>query len=197
MDRSPHFEPNSGHRRASPSDRDAFGAVVEEYQVAVYNLCYRMLGDHHLAEDAAQETFLRAFRSRSRQDPDRPTRTWLLSIAAHHCIDQLRRRSRLTWLPLGERPLSESGPGPEAALVQSESETEVRRLLEDLNPEERAAIVLRYWYELSIEETARALKITPDAARTRLYRARRRLAAAGPTSTENPAGELRHEPRSV
>lgn len=165
--------------------------------MAVYNLCYRMLGDHDLAEEAAQETFLRAFRSRTRQDPRRPVRTWLLSIAAHHCIDQLRRRAVLTWLPLGDRPPAETGPGPEASLIQRETEAEVHRLLENLKPDERAAIVLRYWYDLSIEETAEALRISTDTARTRLYRARRRLAALPSLNHESQTGELRHEPRTI
>src|SRR3970282_229776 len=111
-----------GHRRVSAQDRDAFAVLVEEHQVAVYNLCCRMLGDPHLAEDAAQETFLRAFRSRGRFDPARSVRTWLLSIAAHHCID---------------------------ALLQSETEAELRGLLDRLKPDEKAAIVLRYWHDLS------------------------------------------------
>jgi RNA polymerase sigma-70 factor (ECF subfamily) len=193
MDRPPRLDPTEGLRRASLADREAFGAVVEEYQVAVYNLCYRMLGDHHLAEDAAQETFLRAFRSRARQDPNRPTRTWLLSIAAHHCIDQLRRRALLTWLPLGERNMVEPAAGPEARLVRSESEQEVGRLLRQLKPPERAAIVLRYWYDMSIEEIAAILQITSASARTRLHRARKELAALQP----GIAGELNHEPRTI
>lgn len=185
------------HRRVSAQDRDAFAALVEEHQVAVYNLCYRMLGDAHLAEDAAQETFLRAFRSRGSFDPARSVRTWLLSIAAHHCIDALRRRARLAWLPLGDRPLAEPGPGPEAALLQSETEAELRRLLGRLKPDERAAIVLRYWHDLSIEEIAKVTGASPDAVRTRLYRARRRLAGSDLPSAEAEAGEWRNEPRAV
>ena len=186
-----------GHRRVSAQDRDAFAALVEEHQVAVYNLCYRMLGDAYLAEDAAQETFLRAFRSRGSFDPARSVRTWLLSIAAHHCIDSLRRRARLEWLPLGDRPLAEPGPGPEAALLQSETEGELRRLLGRLKPDERAAIVLRYWHDLSIEEIAEVTEASPDAVRTRLYRARRRLAGSDLPSAEAEAEEWRNEPRAV
>src|SRR3972149_5346003 len=118
-----------GHRRVSAQDRDAFAVLVEEHQVAVYNLCYRMLGDAYLAEDAAQEAFLRAFRSRGSFDPARSVRTWLLSIAAHLCIDSLRRRARLAWLPPGDRPPAEPGPSPEAALLQSETESVCRRLI--------------------------------------------------------------------
>ena len=186
-----------GPRRVPPQDRDAFAAHVEEHQVAVYNLCCRMLGDPHLAEDAAQETFLRAFRARHRFDPARPVRTWLLSIAAHHCIDALRRRARLTWLPLGDRPLSEPGPGPEAALLQDETEVEVRRLLDRLKPDEKAAIVLRYWHDLSIDEIADVTGASPDAVRTRLYRGRRRLAGSDPASADTEAGRRRHEPRAI
>jgi len=186
-----------GHRRVSAPDRDAFAAIVEEQQVAVYNLCYRMLGDPHLAEDAAQETFLRAFRARHRFDPSRPARTWVLSIAAHHCIDALRRRARLMWLPMGDRPLADPGPGPEATLLQSEAEAELREVLERLKPDERAAIVLRYWHDLSIEEIAEVTDASPDAVRTRLYRARRRLASADLAPAKPEGGEWRDEPRAV
>ena len=195
MSRIPAETLNEGRRRVFSPDRQAFGAIVEEHQVAVYNLCYRMLGDPRLAEDAAQEAFLRAFRSLKRFDPARSIRTWLLSIAAHHCIDILRRHARLARLPLGDRPLVEPGAGPEAALLQSETEGEVRRLLTRLNPEERAAIVLRYWYDLSHEEIAEVTKSTLDTVRTRLYRARRRLAAAA-SSGGQPEGR-RNEARAV
>lgn len=164
--------------------------------MAVYNLCYRMLGDPHLAEDAAQEAFLRAFRSLEGYDPARSVRTWLLSIAAHHCIDELRRRARLAWLPLGDSPVPDPGPGPEAALVQGEAEVELRRMLDGLKPDERAAIILRYWHDLSVEEIADVMKSSEPAVRTRLYRARRRLAVSG-LAPAAEMGELNHEPRTV
>src|SRR3989304_6276375 len=106
---------------AGSMDAQAFAGIVETYQVAVFNLCYRMLGDPHQAEEAAQETFLRAFRSLARYDPGRSVRTWLLSIAAHHCIDLGRRRSLVEFLPFGAREFAHAGPGPEAALIHKES----------------------------------------------------------------------------
>src|SRR3972149_10513944 len=87
-------------------DLEGFSRLVEKYQGAVYNLCYRMLGDHYEAEDAAQETFLRAYRSISRYDRERSFSTWLLSIAAHYCIDQIRRR-RMSLVPLDGLPYKE------------------------------------------------------------------------------------------
>lgn len=196
MDSTPHPSLSQSRRRVPSQDRDAFGVLVEEHQVAVYNLCYRMLGDPDLAEDAAQETFLRAYRAFHRFDPTRPVRTWFLSIAAHHCIDQLRRRALLAWLPLADRPVVEPAAGPEAALLRRETEREVNRLLDGLQPEDRAAIVLRYWYDLPIEEIAEAAGSSVAAVRTRLYRARRRLASAG-KAQPTAAGEWRDEPRAL
>jgi RNA polymerase sigma-70 factor (ECF subfamily) len=78
--------------QAQHGDSESFTQLVEAYQTPVYNLCYRMLGEAELAEDAAQETFLKAYQNLNRYDRERSFATWLLSIAAHHCIDKLRRR---------------------------------------------------------------------------------------------------------
>ena len=78
--------------QAQQGDEKAFTVLVETYQKPVYNLCYRMLGEAEAAEDAAQETFLKVYQNLVRYDRARPFPTWLLSIAAHDCIDRLRRR---------------------------------------------------------------------------------------------------------
>ena len=77
--------------RVMEGDDLAFTRLVEKYQRPVYNLCYRMLGNAGDAEDAAQEAFLRAYKSLNRYDQKRPFATWLLSIASHYCIDQPRQ----------------------------------------------------------------------------------------------------------
>ncbi len=109
--------------RARQGDEQAFAELVEAYQRPVFNLCYRMLGDAGEAEDAAQESFLRAHRNMRRYDPTRSFSTWLLSIASHYCIDQLRRR-RLPVDSLEElEPWEEApdpGPGPETAVARRE-----------------------------------------------------------------------------
>src|SRR3972149_11642264 len=89
--------------RANEGDQEAFAMLVEAYQTPVFNLCMRMLGERGEAEDAAQESFLRAYRGLRRYDPERPFGTWLLSIASHYCIDQLRRR-RLEFVSVEEEP---------------------------------------------------------------------------------------------
>src|SRR3970040_2796550 len=77
---------------AQGGDDLAFARLVEHYANPAHNLCYRMLGNSADAEDAAQETFLKAYQKLKSYDPLRPFPTWLLSIGAHPCIDQLRRR---------------------------------------------------------------------------------------------------------
>ena len=164
---------------ARQGDDDAFANLVEVYQVSIYNLCCRMLGDPDQAEDAAQETFLKAYRGLKRYDPNRPFATWLLSIASHHCIDRLRRRriptiSLSELLPNQQKP--DDTPGPEAVMAISEHQQAVRGMLEQLGNHDRAAIVLHYWYELSYEEIAKTLSTSVSSVKSRLHRARRQLA---------------------
>jgi RNA polymerase sigma-70 factor (ECF subfamily) len=163
---------------AVAGDANAFGELVESYHQPVYNLCYRMLGDHYEAEDAAQEAFFRAYKSLGRYDSKRSFSTWLLSIAAHYCIDQLRKR-RMKLVPLDALPYSEisdPSPSPEGALSSGEDQQQVRALLEILSPTDRAAVVMRYWYDFSYDEISNALNISLSAVKSRLHRARRTLA---------------------
>ena len=165
---------------ARRGDRNAFSHLVEAFQGPVYNLTYRMLGDGDEAEDAAQETFLRAYRNLDRYDPGHKFSTWLLSIASHYCIDRLRRR-RLTWLSLEDESLPPEAlmshePGPERRAVETEREAEIQALLGSLSAEYRTVVVMHYWYDLSYEEIAKATGSTVSAVKSRLFRARRVLA---------------------
>jgi RNA polymerase sigma-70 factor (ECF subfamily) len=181
---------------ARAGDQSAFGRLVMAYQTPVYNLAYRMLGNAAEAEEAAQETFLRAYTHLRSYDPQRRFRSWLLSIASHYCIDRLRRR-RITWLPLEDEiavagdsatrlsssqsdvakvSLTSGSPNPEAVVAQREREAYVQRLLAGLSPTDRAAITLRYWNDCSYEEIAETLNLTVSAVKSRLHRARRALA---------------------
>lgn len=166
--------------RVINGEQEAFAELVEAYQTAVFNLTYRMLGNRGEAEDATQEAFLRAYQHIKRYDPSRPFKTWVMSIASNYCIDRLRKR-RLTWLsidePLPPHPaLSSDTPDPEAATVSSEREAAMQELLADLAPDYRAAVVLKYWYDMSYTEIAEALDTTESAIKSRLFRARQMLA---------------------
>lgn len=166
---------------ARGGDSRAFARLVEAYQTPVYNLCYRLLGHPHDAEEAAQEAFLRAFTHLGCYDAGRPFKTWLFSIAHHYCIDRLRRR-RLHFLSLDDEPAPDTaawrsaGPSPEEAAMRLEREGEIQTLLALLPPKDRSAVVLRYWYDLSYDEIAQATATTISAVKSRLHRARATLA---------------------
>ncbi len=164
---------------ALEGDQDAFAELVYAYQDSVYNLCYRMLSERTEAEDAAQETFLKAYLNLQRYDPSRSFKTWVLSIASNHCIDRLRRR-RMVWLSI-EEPLppniilSSDDPQPEESMMFSQRSAAVQELIDSLSPDYRAAVVLRYWYDYSYTEIADILDTTESAIKSRLFRARQML----------------------
>ncbi len=166
---------------ARKGDQAAFTLLVQTYQTAIYNLCYRMLGEADQAQDATQETFLRAYTQFHRYDPERPFKTWLFSIASHYCIDRLRRR-RVTWLDIDDEPLAghpalrEKRISPEDAALQGERASDVQALLETLPAKDRAAVVMLYWYDLSYQEIAEATGTTVSAVKSRLHRARAAMA---------------------
>ena len=186
--------------QARGGDQAAFANLVELYQRPVYNLAYRMLGSTQDAEDAAQETFLRAYVQLDTYQPERRFASWLLSIAAHYCIDQLRRR-RFTWLPLDNLPfldwLSGGEVEPEGATLQREERDQVRQLLTRLPANYRLVVVLRYWYDLSCQEIADVAGLTESAVKTRLYRAREILAQGLAASETTALPTYSEEARSV
>jgi RNA polymerase sigma-70 factor (ECF subfamily) len=167
--------------QARQGDDDAFTMLVEAYQKPVYNLCYRMLGEPEAAEDAAQETFLKLYQNLARYDRERSFATWLLSIAAHHCIDKLRRR-RFQSISIdedeeGQTELPDrSAPDPESETSRRQESARLQDCLQFLDPVDRAAIIMRYWQDCSEVEIATALKLTVPAVKSRLHRARRVLA---------------------
>lgn len=167
---------------AQHGDRLAFMRLVEAYQRPVYNLCYRMLGGDVIeAEDAAQETFLRAYTKLNTYNSSRKFSSWLFSIASHYCIDRLRQR-RFQFIGWDELPvpdqtlLSSPEPQPEAAALNREEQATLHALLNTLPPDYRAATILRYWHELSYDEIAETLHTSVSAIKSRLFRAKQMMA---------------------
>jgi len=165
-------------QKALQKDDGAFAELVEKYQSPVYNLCFRMLGSEVEAEDAAQETFWRAYQALNRYDPNRSFITWLLSIAAHLCIDQQRKR-KVTIIEMDEYEdfdIADRSPQPEARVIHRQEEEIIARSLNQLSDLDRAAVILRYWQGFSEEEIASTLSLTVSAVKSRLHRARLQLA---------------------
>lgn len=180
---------------ARKGDTEAFANVVEAFQTPVYNLCYRLLGNATDAEDAAQEAFWRAYLGLSKYDFQRSFGTWMLSIAAHYCIDQLRRK-RLPAVSLEdllpEEDAPDPAPRPEAIAAHHQHEKAVQALLQLLAPEDRAMIVMRYWYDMSYEEIGGTLSCSVSAVKSRLHRARKILAEKCPDTMRLAGGDHAH-----
>ncbi len=182
---------------AQRGDKAAFAQIVAEFQTPVYNLAYRMLGNRNDAEDAAQETFLRAYAQLKTYDPGQSFGTWLLSVAAHYCIDRLRRR-KFQWLSFDDPRWDESAPAlisdlpsPEASALTKEREQEVQQALQKLAPQYRMALILKYWNDMSLEEISGITGDNVGAVKVKLYRARqmlgKQLRAAAPQSQLEPS----------
>jgi RNA polymerase sigma-70 factor (ECF subfamily) len=180
--------------QARQGDKVAFGELIEAYQTPVYNLAYRMLNNAAEAEEAAQEAFIRAYTRLDSYDPAHKFSTWLLSITSNYCIDQIRKRRTILLSidePLPPHPAltTEKRKGPEAQLMMNEQQVLVQSLLEELPPEYRQAVILRYWHDLSYEEIAEVMDTTVSAIKSRLFRARKQLAEIGIANGLSPALE--------
>lgn len=165
---------------AMQGDQDAFAEIVYSFQDAVYNLCYRMLGERTEAEDATQEAFLRAYMNLHRYDQSRSFNTWVLTIASNHCIDRIRKRKMLL-LSIDEplpanMALASDDPQPERVAEMNERSRQVQELIDSLPEDYRLAVVLRYWYDYSYAEIAEVMDTSESAIKSRLFRARKMLA---------------------
>jgi RNA polymerase sigma-70 factor (ECF subfamily) len=176
---------------AQKGDQQAFAHIVRSYQRPVYNLCYRMLGNQQEAEDATQETFIRAYANIQRYNVDRKFINWVLTIASNHCVDRLRKR-RIKWRSLEDDPLVEKVPMPESLdphrhAEKGELSDQVQQWIDQLEPTYRTPLVLLYWYGYSYEEIAESMAISVPAVKSRLHRARKQVAQIASRSQARPS----------
>ena len=164
-------------RRAGQGDQEAFRQLVETYQAPAYRLALRMCGgDAALAEDAAQEAFLAAWRGLPRFRGDSRFSTWLYRLTTNAAIDWLRREKRHRGMDdVTELELPDDGPGPQDQAEQAETQQTVRRALGQLSEEHRQVLLLRYMQEMDYGEIAVALGISEGTVKSRINRAKARL----------------------
>jgi len=158
----------------------AFEQIVRRYQRPVISLIVRMTGDRARAEDLAQETFVKAFRSLKSFDSTRRLSSWLFRIAHNTTLDALRRLKpevvELEGLSEGDPRRDPAAPAAPDPLEQAALGAALNRSLLSLRPDYRAAIALRYDQQLPFDEIGRILGVPEVTARTYVHRARKELA---------------------
>lgn len=166
--------------RSKSGDNAAFEALVRLYQDRVYNICRYMLGPSD-AEDAAQDSFIKAYRKIGGFTSSPGFSAWLTRITVNTCLDYKRKPAHL---PLVKRTADgdeyeheepSKDPGPETSLVHKQASFAIEDALMRLSEKLRAVIVLREIEDLSYEETAAALDVSIGTVKSRLFRAREEL----------------------
>ena len=159
-------------------EKDAYAELLRRHHAWVIGLCRSTLNDQGLAEDAAQEIFLKTYRALAQFKRSSSFSTWLYRIASNHCLDLLRRRARQKTQSLDELAQREGEnlhrllTSPENQARSQEDADLVRRILDSLSPEYRLILTLREMQGLSYQELAETLGCSIDAVKARLQRAR-------------------------
>ena len=168
-------------RRFASGSEDAFERLFDRYSPRVVGFAARFLGRRAGAEDAAPGGFLRVFRHRERYDPGRPFKPWLFSIASRLVSNRLRDRKRRP-----QEPLESGGPGllddgasiPEDDLERERLAQTVRKAVDALPENQRAAILMARFEGMSYEEISAAMDLSVSSVKSLLFRAKRRLSRA-------------------
>ncbi len=162
-------------QRAQAGDSGAYGELVQRYYLPVVNVAYRLCGETALAEDMAQETFLRAWVNLASFRPAASLKNWLYRIAVNATLDVLRRKPEI---PVDEQVIQmvpDMAPDPETALVEKESSEQLQGMLGSLPEATRSVLILREYGELSYHEIASVLNIPLGTVMSRLNYGRTRL----------------------
>jgi RNA polymerase sigma-70 factor (ECF subfamily) len=150
--------------------------LVRRYQRRVYAVAFRIVRRHDVADDVTQEAFLRAHRALARFDLSRPFGPWVGRIAANLAINEQRSpRAREEELPEAHNELPAKDAGPLQGLLEHEASEVLEQALDRLPQEQRAVFVLRVTEDLSYQEIAQTLGISPGTVMSRLSRAREKL----------------------
>ena len=152
----------------------ALSALMQEYGQPVYRYCRQMVGDPNLAEDALQETFVRAYRGLRRFRGGSSLRTWIYAIAHNQCLDTLkaeRRRRRKVGSTEAPPESTDVAPGPEHQLAATEISAALRRCIDRLSAKAKGAVLVRYQTGLTYPEMSRVFGERPAALERRVSRA--------------------------
>jgi len=162
--------------QAQKGDRSAFGELVARHYASVIRVVYHLCGQAQVAQDAAQEAFIRAWVNLPGFQPRASFRNWLFRIATNAALDILRQRPEESIEDSAEMPaMVDQSPNPEAAYLEKEQADFLQAAVQALPEGARSVLVLREYGELSYEEIAAALEIPIGTVMSRLNYARSRL----------------------
>jgi RNA polymerase sigma-70 factor, ECF subfamily len=149
----------------------AFDAIVERHRRAVYQLCYRYVGNHEDASDLAQEVFLRAYRGLKNFRGQSSLATWLYRIAVNVCLNRVAAKAPQTE-PIGEQQFVDArAEAPGEKMLRDERGARVRAAIAQLPPKQRSALILRIYHEMSHQEIADALGSSVGAVKANFFHA--------------------------
>jgi RNA polymerase sigma-70 factor (ECF subfamily) len=180
--------------RAAGGDPAAFQLLVEQHRAMVYRVAYQFAGNHHDAEDIAQDVFIKVYRSLSRFRQDSQFTSWIYRIAMNACIDHRRRQSPAGTAPFGEEAeqqlekTPEERPGPEIAAYAGELGAVLEAAIGRLPQGQRIVFIMRHYEGLKLGEIASALGLAEGTVKRQLHAAVYRLRAALSAANVTVAG---------
>jgi RNA polymerase sigma-70 factor (ECF subfamily) len=171
--------------RVKDGDGASFGVLLDKHRSSVVHFLYRMVQNHAVAEELAQDVFLRVYRSRSTYEPTAKFTTWLFRIATHLALNALRdgKNERLqerldddsSDMPV--RQVSDHRPSIEQSMVYRARLDEVRRAIKTLPEKQRAAVLMHKYEEMEYSQIATVLSCSESAVKSLLFRAYETLRA--------------------
>ena len=161
--------------QARRGDKTAFGQLVRMHQKKVLRMVVGMTGDLDSAMDIVQDSFIRAYQALDRFEEGQPFYPWLSKIASNLAINHIKKASRQSSLDNETIERTDGAPDPLARLQIDETDRRFMAAVQELPPAYRTVFILRTFEELSYEQIAVRLDISPGTVDSRLYRARRIL----------------------
>jgi RNA polymerase sigma-70 factor (ECF subfamily) len=171
--------------RVKEGDGASFGVLLEKHRSSVVHFLYRMVQNAAVAEELAQEVFLRVYRSRATYEPTAKFTTWLFRIATHLALNALRDNKNERFQDridddspdMPARQVSDSRPSVEQRMVHQAKMDEVRRAISALPDKQRAAVLMHKYEEMEYSQIAKVLSCSESAVKSLLFRAYEALRA--------------------
>jgi len=187
--------------RVKEGDEASFAELLERYRGPVMHFIYRMVQNQHVAEELAQDVFIRVYNARKRYEPSAKFTTWLFRIATHIALNAIRdtRNERGQESVNDEESsaldLADSRPSVEQELLERARLAEIRRAVQALPAKQRAAVLMHKYQEMDYGQIAAVLEVSESAVKSLLFRAyetlRRRLAHFAASASAGAGSSLR------